>query len=195
MLDEFQAARKRAMDPFLDAGLVDVLECSHDITPPSEEERWMALVLHWLRVKRKSKQWAMDNKCWAGAKGYMKASRIWMPAPGEACESDVVTYDVHMDFGNLGPEVKKCYPFAWAEHCKTYQHCLYIVRFRKRYLSRRIGPERLSLLSAALQAGCVPVLVDHKDSLARMLYKDWCAGRVPAMPKEEKECVTVEANA
>ena len=71
----------------------------------------------------------------------MTARKIWMPNPQEACDgtfshSKEITYKV-----KSGEERTRSYKdkYAWARHCKTKDHVLYLIRHRLPYVMAKIG--------------------------------------------------------
>jgi hypothetical protein len=161
--------------------------CTDSTTPPTEEERYAAIVLHWLRNKKKELSWCMKHECYPSPKGFSTKPRgLWIPSPREACQADVRTDETYVT--KHESNAVRQIPYAWWGHCKSYEHCLFLAQHRKRYFSRLIEPLRLARISAALSLGCVPILSASSDGVTAEFMLDWCAGKVLDPHKEESAC-------
>ena len=153
--------------------------CFKDETPPSIETVCSAWFLYWLRHIKKSKEWVMKYHCTPSPKGYKTKRGYWVPAPEEACLCRVKICAYSENSG------KNDYrPFAWWDHCKTYQHCLFIARHRRGFFREHVPTDSLCSVSSALSMECVPQLINSNDPLEKMFFSDWAQGLVPEIPEE-----------
>lgn len=183
MFEEYKALRNKMWDSYrvLDEAST---HCTDSTKPPTEEEKYAAVVLHWLRNMKKELSWCMNNQCYPSPKGYKtKPSGIWIPAPREACLATVKTEETYAN--KHDKNYVRPIPYAWWEHCKSYEHCLFLVQHRKQYFARLIDPLRTARIAAALSLGCVPALTASSDAVAAAIVPDWCAGKVLEVPKQE----------
>ena len=155
---------------------------------PTDDQRALARVLHWLRNKKKDLSWCIARECYPGPRGHMKKGKgIWMPEPEEACLKKVeIRIQVQENQGKKGHI--RYDPYAFWRHCKTYEHCLYMIMERPRVTYLRLPVEQVSLIGAALLKDCVPLLAGiqyDRHDLVQDFFKDWCTGNVPDNPAEE----------
>jgi len=155
--------------------------CKLELLDPADEQKALARILHWLRNKKKDLNWCHKHSCYPGPKGYIvKGKGIWMPRPEEACLADVTPYKEHIgdkvaNYGH-GWQVD---PYAWWRHCKSYEHCLYLVQDRLSHINCLIGiPPRIAYIASAIMLDCVPVLASSNDNFVREFFKDWSLGFV-----------------
>lgn len=145
--------------------------------PPQRHEVAAALVLHWLRMRKKSVKWCREMNCYPGPAGHvMKRNGWWMPAPHEACLCQVKVSQGEFEDG-LGSVKWHVQPFAWWHHCKTYEHCLFIVRNRRlQYF--RVPDVTISRMAAVIANKVIPTLTGSTKPLYRCFLLDWADGMV-----------------
>jgi hypothetical protein len=157
----------------------------------SDEQRYAALVLHWLRTKKKSLDWCRKASCYPSPKGIkarnMMSARhytLWLPGQSEMCQAHIELFQSVMDEG--GKSHIKCTPYAWWKHCKSYEHCLYLLVHKPHHFYKQLSePSRVPKITAALMFDCVPVLANENDLVISEFFKDWCSGNVPKITDVE----------
>jgi len=177
---EFKRACNKVGDMFFDAcDGKKTGPCGVVLPEPTEEQEAIARILYWLRDKKKDKEWCWKRSCRPAPKGFSTKPRgIWMPSPEESCLAPVAThYEITKENGKSGVAVK---PYAWWYHCKSYDHCLFLVQARLPFVARLLGEDmvRTTRMAAALMTNNVPVLTADSELLTQDFFKDWCTGIV-----------------
>jgi len=149
----------------------------HDDRPPERHEVALALVLHWLRSRKKDIAWCMDMDCRPGPSGHIRKGKgWWMPDPHEACLCQVTISRGGYD-REKGKTEWSVNPFAWWHHCKTYEHCLFLVK-NKRLLRYRMPHVNLANIASVVENKAIPALANTRDPLAKCFLLDWMDGKV-----------------
>jgi len=147
---------------------------------PTKSEIAMALVLHWMRSRKKDLAWCQRADCFPGPTGNKNKKGWWMPAPHEGCMCPIIVCEPIFKKEDTKVKVKwNVEPFAWLRHCKTYEHCLFLIQ-NKRLHRFRVQRLDVTRLAAHILMNTIPLLVDESDSnvLSKSFLLDCADGKV-----------------
>lgn len=174
--EDFLSLKKYLADKFIDLG--DITVCGN-ITDATVEQECAARVLAWLRSKKKTIEWCSKNYCYPAPKGYKTKKGIWVPSPKEACDNHVDPYKpIQDEDGTISPYR---HPYAWWDHCKKYDHCLFLAVHKPYYLLSLVGNREFffSTVAALMMDKVVPMMINLKDELSKDFLASWCSNQVP----------------
>lgn len=93
----------------------------------SNHEKIIVEILYYLRNIKKPLEYYMKNKIFPSPKGKKVTQQtkrtLWLPTPPDACDKPLFT-ELETD------QERKYNPYAYYYHCKTKEHCIYLVKHR-----------------------------------------------------------------
>lgn len=185
LLEEHDTIRKRiAMRMMADFETPSKTGCSGGAeVQATEDQRALALILHWLRTRKKTLAWCQKNKVFPSPKGYKvkvlgkgRQNVIWLPAQHESCKATVDLYpEVHDAEGMVHITAK---PYAWWDHCKSYEHCLYLAVSDPYFFTKQLGEDIAvpAYIGATVVMDKIPMLASSTNELSQEFFASWCAG-------------------
>jgi hypothetical protein len=143
-----------------------VQQCHEDIEKDlSREQKIAADVLYWLRNLNMGREVCIKFSVYPGPYGILDKKSKWFPLYLESCD------DIENMQHSLGVPVNEkstwLNPWSIFKHCKSLQHCQYMVKYRLHHLYNKI--QRFDhLISLAADCSLLPLFIngDDRDILA-----------------------------
>lgn len=124
----------------------------------SEDERILVEILYYLRNTKNGLEYCIKNQIYPGPKGKkcktLESPKrvIWMPIPAEACDKPL---DIGTEVNESG-KIINYNPFFYYKHCKTREHCEYLVKHRISHVINFFkNSEDLRRLVVTTRKGCL----------------------------------------
>ena len=156
----------------------------------SKKQKILADVIYWVRNLNMGKEVCTKYGLHPGPAGHLDKKGRWWPSPMEACDSTegrCPALRSTIKKGTKSPvQVSTWYePWSVWKHCKTLQHCQYLVKYRLSYLYETFGTPTLDyLIRAVLHKDDLPLLINEpENNILKLFVEHSLSGLNPIMTK------------